>query len=333
VRPMNLLMTGATGLVGTRLSSLLTHHGHRIVRLRHAHANGKPGQSPAGGAAGAAPTFAQQQMTDIVWEPGRGELRRSLATVFAGKPPVFDAVIHLAGASIGECRWTEGRKQLLYSSRVDTTRQLIAALAQLPVPPRHLLSASAIGYYGDQGDAVLTEESAPGANFLAKLARDWETAATGAEDWGARVVLMRFGVVLAREGGALPEMMRPFRLGVGGKLGAGRQWMSWIALEDVACAVHFLLEHVAVRGPVNLVSPEPVRNAVFTRELAKAMRRPALFRVPRAALRLLLGQEMADALLFASQRVVPSKLHESGYQFLHPHLDAALHSVLHGSAT
>jgi uncharacterized protein (TIGR01777 family) len=210
---------------------------------------------------------------------------------------------------------------------VDATRALVNALARMAARPRVLVSASAVGYYSSRGDELLSEDSAPGSDFLGELAKEWEAEAEKAEVLGIRAVRARFGVILAGNGGALPRMERPFRVGVGGRMGSGRQWMSWITLEDVVAILRFALENGAVRGPVNVVSPEPVRNAEFTVALAKALHRPALFPAPAFALRLVLG-EMADALLLSSQRVVPKKLEHLGYRFLQPDLRAALAAVL-----
>jgi hypothetical protein len=193
--------------------------------------------------------------------------------------------------------------------------------------PSVLVSASAIGIYGDRGDEALTEESKPGADFLADLAKEWETEALKAEALGIRVVLARFGIILAREGGALAKMLTPFRLGAGGRLGSGKQWMSWVTLEDVIAILRFAIENASVRGPINVVSPKPVQNFEFTKILAKAVHRPAFFPAPAFALRLALG-EMADALLLSSQRVAPQALEKLGYRFLHADLNSALAAVL-----
>lgn len=238
-----------------------------------------------------------------------------------------DAVVNLAGAPIAEGRWTAERKKLLRTSRVESTAMLVKALAKMAARPRVLISASAIGYYGSRGDEILTEESEPGGNFLAGIANAWEAEARKAEALGIRVVLARFGVVLAREGGALPVMARPFRLGVGGRIGSGEQWMSWITLHDVMGILRFTLENGTVRGPVNVVSPSPVRNVEFTYALAKALHRPALFPAPAFAMRLLLG-EMADALLLSSQRVRPEQLQRQDYSFRQSDLAAALAAAL-----
>jgi hypothetical protein len=256
---------------------------------------------------------------DVAWNPKTREL--------GGAGVGADAVVNLAGASIAGGRWTKERKELLRTSRIDTTRALVNALAKMNARPRVLVSASAIGIYGDRGEEALTEESKPGTDFLAGLTRDWEAEALKAEALGIRVVLARFGIILARHGGALAKMLLPFKLGVGGKLGSGQQWMSWITLEDVVGIIRFAIENGAARGAANVVAPRPVQNAEFTKVLAKALHRPALFPAPTFALRLALG-EMADALLLSSQRVTPSRLRELGYEFLHTDLSNALAAVL-----
>lgn len=301
---MKILVTGSSGLVGTALVSALARGGHTVCRLV------RP-QSPGG--EGAKEGFV------VAWNPATGEL--------GGAGVGADAVVNLAGASIADGRWTTQRKELLRSSRIETTRALVGALAKMNTRPSVLVSASAIGYYGDRGDETLTEESNPGADFLAGLAQEWEAEALKAEALGIRVVLARFGIILAHEGGALPKMMPPFKIGVGGKLGSGQQWMSWVTLEDVVGILRFAIENAPVRGAINIVSPQPLQNAEFTYVLAKAMHRPALFPAPAFALRLALG-EMADALLLSSQRVAPQVLEKLGYQFLHSDLSAALRSLV-----
>jgi uncharacterized protein (TIGR01777 family) len=301
---MKILVTGSTGLVGTALVSALAGAGHTVCRLVRL-------ESAARG--GAKDGF------DVPWNPSTGEL--------GGAAVGADAVVNLAGASIAGGRWTAERKALLRSSRVDTTRALVAALAKMNARPGVLVSASAIGYYGSRGDELLTEGSAAGADFLAGLAREWEAEAVKAESLGIRVVRARFGIILARHGGALAKMLLPFKLGTGGRIGTGQQWMSWVTLHDVVEILRFALENAAVQGAVNVVAPGAVRNAEFTKELARAVHRPALFPVPAVALRLALG-EMADALLLASQRVVPQKLHQLGYGFAHADLSSSLAAVL-----
>src|SRR5229473_1562034 len=310
---MKILVTGSSGLVGTALGSGLARAGHTVCRL--ARPNSAAGEGPKEG-------FA------VAWNPASGEL--------GGAGVGADAVVNLAGASIADGRWTTQRKELLRSSRVDTTRALVGALAKMNARPGVLVSASAIGYYGNRGDEMLTEESKAGTDFLAGLAQEWEAEARKAEALGIRVVVARFGIILAREGGALPKMMLPFKFGAGGKLGSGQQWMSWVTLEDVVGILRFAIENASVRaagnvapvrGALNIVSPQPLQNAEFTKVLAKAMHRPALFPAPAFALRLALG-EMADALLLSSQRVQPQVLETFGYRFLHSELSGALNAVL-----
>jgi hypothetical protein len=235
--------------------------------------------------------------------------------------------VHLAGASIAGGRWTAARKRLLRTSRIEATRQLVGSLGALARPPRIFLCASAVGYFGDRGDESLDERSAPGTDFLATLTQDWEREQAAAAGFGARVVSMRFGIVLAGRGGALPRMATPFKFGAGGRLGSGRQWMSWVALRDVVGIAKFALENDALAGPLDAVAPEPARNADFTRALAEVLHRPAIVPAPAFALRLALG-EMADALLLSSQRVFPRRLHESGYAFEQTDLSAALREAL-----
>jgi len=301
---MKILVTGSTGLVGTALVSALARGGNTVCRLMRPQS-----KSPA----------SSKDGFDVAWNPATGEL--------GGAGVGTDTVVNLAGASIAGGRWTKERKELLRTSRIDTTRALVNALAKMSARPRVLVSATAIGYYGDRGDELLTEESQAGTDFLAGLAQEWEAEARKAEALGIRVVLARFGIILAKQGGALPKMMLPFKFGAGGKLGSGKQWMSWVMLEDVVGILKFALENSSVRGAVNVVAPQPVQNAEFTKVLAKAMHRPALFPAPAFALRLALG-EMADALLLSSQRVQPQVLETFGYRFLHSELSGALNAVL-----
>src|SRR5437879_1449034 len=287
---MKILMTGSSGLVGTALTRALARAGHTVCRLV---------RPQSAGGEGAKEGFA------VSWNPATGEL--------GGAGVGADAVVNLAGASIADGRWSTRRKELLRASRIDTTRGLVNALSKMNARPSVLVSASAIGYYGNRGDETLTEDSKPGTDFLAGLAQEWEAEALKAEAMGIRVVLARFGIILAREGGALAKMLTPFKLGVAGRLGSGKQWMSWVALEDVVAILRFAIENASssgtanaapvrgainaapVRGPINIVAPQPVQNFEFTKILGKAVHRPALFPAPAFALRLALG-EMADAL-------------------------------------
>jgi len=301
---MKILMTGSTGFVGTALCQDLQSAEHTVCRLVRP---GTPAEKPRGA-----------EGFDVNWNPATGEL--------GGAAVGADAVVNLAGASIADGRWTVERKQLLLASRVDTTRALVQALARMAARPRVLVSASGIGYYGSCGDRVLTEESPLGHDFLSRLGQEWEAEAAKAEALGIRVVRARFGIILAKHGGALPRMARPFMWGAGGKIGSGEQWMSWVTLQDVVAILRFALENGAARGPLNVVSPQSVRNAEFTRVLARTLHRPALFPAPASALRLLLG-EMADELLLSSQRAMPAQLEKLGYRFLHPDLPGALAAV------
>jgi uncharacterized protein (TIGR01777 family) len=300
---MKILVTGATGLVGTALVAALAREGHTVCRLV------RSATKTTGGTVGA---------FDVPWDPETGNL--------GGAAVGAEAVVNLGGASIVAGRWTNARKKLLRTSRVDSTRALVAALEKMNAKPGVLVSASAVGFYGNRGDEILTEDSAPGNDFLGDLTREWETEALRAEQFGTRVALARFGIILASEGGALPEMMLPFKFGVGGRLGDGKQWMSWVTLEDVVAILRLALIKRELRGPINVVAPGPVRNADFVKELAKAMHRPAIFPAPAVALRLAMG-EMADALLLSSQRAIPQKLTGEGYSFASRNLKDALETV------
>jgi uncharacterized protein (TIGR01777 family) len=302
---MKILITGSTGLVGTALTQDLQRASHTVCRLI------RPGTTTQ--------SIGNTQGFDVNWNPATGEL--------GGAAVGADAVVNLAGASIAGGRWTPQRKALLRSSRVDTTRALVQALAKMSARPRVLVSASATGYYGNRGDETLTEESQPGTDFLSGIAKEWESEALKAEALGIRVVRARFGVILSKQGGALPQMIRPFQFGVGGKIGTGKQWLSWIALDDVIAILRLAVENANITGPLNVISPQPVTNADFTKILATALHRPALFPVPAYALRLIFG-EMAEALLLSSQRVLPYQLQKLNYQFHHPDLAAALTAIL-----
>lgn len=304
---MRILISGSTGLVGSALLDNLIHQGHDLVRLSRP-ASGTPSQ-----------TTGSPDLPRIIWDPESGLLN--------SRAKGADAVIHLAGASIAGHRWTESWKRELRDSRVAATRQLVASLQRLDRRPQIFIAASAIGFYGNRGDEELTESSPAGTDFLAQLAADWETESARAAESGARAVILRFGVILAKQGGALPRMALPFRMGVGGRIGSGRQWVSWITLDDVVGIIRFALETNLLSGPANAVSPNPVRNAEFSSTLARVLHRPAIFPAPPFALRLALG-ELADSLLLASQKVYPTKLQRLGYRFLFPDLQPALAAVL-----
>ncbi|MDB4951564.1 MAG: hypothetical protein JWM27_4213 [Gemmatimonadetes bacterium] len=296
--PRTVAVTGASGLLGGELVRQLARDGHRVLRLVR--------RAPAG-------------PDEVRWDREGGKVD---APALEG----VDAVVHLAGENVG-ARWTDERKRRILRSRADGTRTLAEALAVLRVPPAVLVSASAVGIYGSRGGEVLDEGSALGVDFLAQVCRAWEAAAQPAADAGIRVVHPRFGVVLSAEGGALARMLPPFRLGAGGRMGNGRQWMSWVSLEDAVGAIRFFIESAAARGPVNVAAPNPVTNADFTAALGRALGRPTLLAVPAFALRTLLG-EMAESTVLASQRVSCDKLLALGYRFRHPDLDGGLASAL-----
>ena len=295
---MNFLVTGATGLVGGALVPFLAAGGHEVVRL---------GRSAA--AAG-----------DIRWDPEAGVLAPH---ALEG----FDGAVHLAGENIATGRWTAEKKRRIKESRVKGTSLLATTLAGLERPPRVLVSASAVGFYGDRGDEELVEGSAAGSGFLSEVCREWEAATEAAEGKGIRVAHARLGVVLSNDGGALAKMLTPFRLGAGGIIGNGRQYMSWITLDDTVAAIGHLLSTESAAGPVNVVAPAPVTNGEFTRTLGRVLRRPTLFPMPGFAARLAFG-EMADALLLASTRVKPAGLTAAGYAFRHGSLEEGLRHVL-----
>lgn len=296
---MKILVTGATGMVGKELVSSFINNGHQVSRILR---KGVPASS------------------DIVWDftfpvPNTQQ--------FDG----FDAVVHLAGESIAEGRWNEAKKKRIRDSRVIATSNLCRILASVPHPPKLFISASAIGYYGNRGAEVLTEASGPGNEFLSDVCVEWENAALAIKNKGARVVHLRFGVILSGKGGALKKMLPPFKAGVGGKLGSGDQYMSWVALPEIVMIVNFVLTNEKVEGPVNVVAPEVVTNSQYTKALGRALKRPTLFPMPAFAARLAFG-EMADALLLSSTRVDPKRLRDEGYSFRWPGIDAALKDVL-----
>ena len=296
---MRVLVTGSSGLIGGTLVPFLSASGHRVSRLVR-----RPPTEP----------------DEIGWDPVAG-------TVDLRALEGFDAVVHLAGAGIASGRWTVERKASIRRSRIEGTRLLAASLDRLDRRPRVLVAASAIGYYGNRGDEPLDEGALPGHGFLAELARDWEAAAASASSSGIRVVLVRTGIVLSPRGGALAKMLLPFRLGLGGPIGDGKAWWSWIALDDLVAIYHLAITDEGLDRAVNAVAPTPVTNAEFSRILSLVLGRPALFRVPPVALRWAFG-EMADEALLASARVVPVRLGQAGYRFRFPELAAALRHLL-----
>ena len=296
------LISGSSGLIGRALSDSLRSSGAHVVTLvrRDSVGPGTPGA--------------------VAWDPGSDRID---AAALEG----FDAVVHLAGENVVSGRWTNDKKHRIVTSRVGGTRLLARGLAATSARPKALVVASAVGYYGDRGDEWLDEDSPQGTGFLADLCGRWEAAAGPAKDAGIRVVHLRFGIVLAGSGGALDRMLTPFRLGLGGRLGTGRQFMSWITLEDAVRVVLRASEDEDLSGPVNAVAPAPVRNIAFTRTLGRVIRRPTLAAVPAAALRLAAGSK-ADEMILASQRVRPARLATAGFRFLHPELETALRTIL-----
>jgi uncharacterized protein len=297
---MKILVSGSTGLVGKALVSSLTGAGHQVTRLVRS-------RSGAG-------------EKDIHWDPATGSLDSS-------RLEGLDGVVHLAGESIAEGRWTAEKKARIRNSRVKGTQLLADALAQRVQRPRTLICSSAIGYYGDRGAEILREDSRPGSGFLPDVCREWEAATKPAAENGIRVVNLRTGLVLSSSGGALPKMLPPFKLGAGGKLGTGQQFMSWISIDDLVGAIEHALEKNSLSGPVNAVSPHPVTNLEFTKTLGRVLSRPTIFPMPAFAVRLMFG-EMGEDLLLASARVEPARLAGSGYVFRYPVLEGALRHVL-----
>ncbi len=297
---LHVAITGASGLIGRVLGAFLTTGGHEVIRIVR--------RTPGPG--------------EVEWQPAHGRID--------AKPlDGVDAVVHLAGENVASGRWTAHRKRRIRESRTIATRLLAEGLASLARPPKVLVSASAIGIYGPRGDDVLTEESVPGpdGDFFVDLAREWETAADPARRAGIRVAHPRFGVVLSPRGGALAKLLPPFRAGVGGPLGGGGAWMSWVSIDDAVSAVHHALFSDSLAGPYNVAAPEPVTNREFTQTLGRVLRRPTVFPVPAAALRAVFG-EMADATILASIRVRPAALERDGYAFRHPRLEPALRFLL-----
>lgn len=296
---MRILISGASGFIGSALVPHLRAENHEVVAL-HRRTNAQP-----------PPPW---------WDPQRGEIDVSPAGP-------FEAVIHLAGENIMG-RWTEQKKKRLHDSRVGGTSLLARALAALPVKPKTLISTSAIGFYGNRGDEILDETSPPGSGILADICRAWEQAAAPAVEAGIRVAFLRIGLVLGRDGGALGKMLPVFRLGLGGRLGHGSQYWSWVAIDDVVQAISFILDNPAVRGPVNMVAPNAVTNRDFTAALARLVRRPAFFSVPAFALRMIFGREMANEMFLSSVRVQPKALEQHGYRFAFPSIEPALRHLL-----
>lgn len=294
---LRILISGASGPVGAALVPFLKTQGHTVIRLVRTSARGQD---------------------QILWDPARPLSPDSVSG--------FDAVIHLAGESIVG-RWTAGKKQRILDSRTQGTSHLAEAAAKAAQRPRVFISASAVGYYGDRGDEILRENSPSGGGFAAEICRQWEASTQPAANAGIRTAQMRLGVVMSADGGALPKMLPPFRLGLGGRLGSGHQWWSWVAVQDVVGAIDYVLNHDELQGPVNTVAPNPVSNAEFTTTLASVLERPAIFPMPAFAVRLIFGQ-MGTELFLASQRVEPAKLAATGYKFQYLELRKTLEDIL-----
>lgn len=301
---MNIAITGASGLLGKALGAALRQRGDSVLEIGRARFGAK-----------VSPDF-------LTWDPSRGELDGE-------RLDGVDAVIHLAGENVGAGRWTPQRKDALRKSRIESTALLARTLAGRTHPPRVLISASAVGFYGNRADLELDEGAAMGEGFLAEICRDWEAETRDAQRAGIRTVQTRFGVVLSKHGGALAKMLLPFKFGLGGRVGSGKQWMSFVALDDVVRAILHILGCETLAGPVNVVTPRPVTNAEFTKALGSALSRPTLFPVPALAIRTLFG-EMGEQLLLASQRVIPKRLTTSGFSFAHPDITSALAAALRG---
>ena len=295
---MDVVVSGASGLIGTALTAALRDAGHRPVALVRRPAKGD----------------------EITWDPAAG-------TIDAGSLEGFDAVVHLAGAGINDRRWDDDYKRVIHDSRSKPTALLAATIAGLSKRPAVMVSASAIGVYGDRGDEELHEDSAPAGDFFARVCLDWEAATSAAVEAGVRVVHTRSGLVLSGKGGALAKQMSFFKFGLGGRLGGGRQWQSWIAIDDEVDAILHLL-HSSLRGAVNLTSPNPVTNRTFTQTLARVLRRPAFFPIPTFAPKILFGRDLVESLLLVSQRVVPRRLEVDGFVFAYPELEPALRHLI-----
>jgi uncharacterized protein (TIGR01777 family) len=293
-------VTGASGLIGTALRRSLEADGHQVRPVVRRPV--RPGESA------------------VAWDPDAGTIDRD------GLEGI-DAVVHLAGAGIGDRRWSTARKRVILESRTRGTALLAGALAGLDAKPAVLVSGSAIGYYGERGDDVVTEETGPGHDFLASVCKPWESEARPVAEAGIRLATIRTGIVLTPEGGALPRMLPMFRFGLGGPYGTGRQWWSWISLADEIGAIRHLIDH-DVHGPVNLTAPEPVRQRELAKALGRVLKRPAVLPVPAFGPKLVVGAELAQALLFTSAKVVPTVLEGAGYRFAHPDVETALRAVL-----
>lgn len=297
---MRVLVTGASGLIGSALVRSLESHGNRVTRLVR-----RPPTGP----------------DEVSWDPEKG-------TIDAAALEGHHAAVHLAGANVDAHRWTDEHKARILESRVQGTGLLARTLASLDRPPKVLASGSAMGYYGDRGDEELTESAGPGTGFLVEVVQAWEGATAPAAEAGIRVACLRTGIVQTAAGGALGRQLLPFKFGLGGRIGTGRQWLSWIAMDDEVGAIRHVLEHESLAGPVNLTAPNPVTAAEFARALGRALHRPTLLPIPTLALRAILGKELVSEMLLGGRRVLPAALQVSGYAFAHPHLEGALDAAI-----
>ncbi len=302
---MKVLVSGATGLIGSALQQALVARGDQVITLIR-------------------PSTSNASEQTIHWDPSLGTIDRA---ALERQGPI-DAVIHLAGAGIADKRWTAARKEEILSSRVNSTRILADAVVSLSHQPEVFVSGSAIGIYGNRGDEILTESSSEGSGFLADVCHAWEAAASAVPEAGIRTAFARTGIVLSAEGGALAKQLPLFRLGVGGRLGSGKQWTSWISIDDEVAGILAILDQTSLAGPINLTAPSPVTNAEFTRALGHALHRPAVLPVPVPALKVALGSELVDEALTASQRVEPTVLLASGFRFTDPEINEGLASIL-----
>ena len=298
---MRILITGASGLIGTALQKSFEEKGYEMLLASRSEPKSE---------------------RDIQWNADAGFADEDLLRLEG-----LDAVIHFAGESISALRWTDEKKKAIRDSRVHGTRTMIEAFARLEKKPKVFISASAIGFYGDRGDEEMTETSSVGDTFLSEVSKEWESESRRAEDMGIRTVLLRNGIVLSKDGGALATMMTPFKLGVGGVVGSGKQWMSWVSLDDAVGIVNYALENENLRGAVNVVSPNPVTNEEFTKTLGEVLYRPTFLPLPEFAVNLVFG-EMGDALLIDSTRVVPKRLLDSGFKFRYPEINSALENAV-----
>jgi uncharacterized protein (TIGR01777 family) len=298
---MKVLITGASGLIGTALRKSFEEKGYEMLL---------------------ASRKAPKHEDEVQWSPDTGFADEDLPRLEG-----LDAVVHLAGENIAGFRWTDEKKKAIRDSRVHGTRNMIEAFARLEKKPEVFVSASAIGFYGDRGDDELTETSSAGDTFLSEVCKEWESESRRAEDMGIRTVLLRNGIVLSKDGGALATMLTPFKFGVGGVIGSGKQWMSWVSLDDVVAIINFAIENEKIRGAINVASPEPVTNEEFTKTLGDVLYRPTFLPLPEFAVNLVFG-EMGDALLIDSTKVLPKRLLDAGFEFKYPDLnDAIKHAV------